>query len=513
MTLTVDVIRSIVEQLPEGILVLKGSDLVYANPALLTIFGYSSKEEIPADKFVDVILPAVITFLKNEKDHLPFQVEMIGFRRDGTTIDVDVRMVPLETSDATVLLLIRDITEKKIEERQQALFLKEQEALSVIDRTLLGETNLDTLLHVITEQTVSLLQADWAAIVLYDSKTETAQWKAVVGGKTEFPLEPFSVEGLWHSVVHSKELQLCDSSHTSALCALQGIRKLVDEEIVSLALVPLRTETEAKGALLVGYRQEKEFSGRDIRLLLSMAEKNSLAMLNAQLYADLYQREAEMEKLAGVRVQAQEEERRKIAREIHDGLGQLLTAIKFNLEILEDALQVSGEQKERIDDMKRLLDNVMQAARELSYNLMPSVLDDFGVVPALQVYCDQVAQRYGYTVTFQAHGISERLPAEWEVGLYRIVQESLMMLQKLGTIRETEVQLLKLPHYIRLTVEAETDENGKNSFSRIGDDIDIVSIRERASLLGGTLSLDTSGERSVLLCVEIPCPTPELQHK
>ena len=102
-------------------------------------------------------------------------------------------------------------------------------------------------------------------------------------------------------------------------------------------------EGKQKGMLVVGYRQYHDFAGREMRLLISLAEKNSIAMVNVQLYTDLLQREKELEILSGARVQAQEDERRRIAREIHDGLGQMLTAIKFNLEILEDMITTGKE--------------------------------------------------------------------------------------------------------------------------------------------------------------------------
>jgi hypothetical protein len=262
--------------------------------------------------------------------------------------------------------------------------------------------------------------------------------------------------------------------------------------------------------LVVGYRQYHDFAEREMRLLISLAEKNSIAMVNAQLYTDLLQREKELEILSGARVQAQEDERRRIAREIHDGLGQMLTAIKFNLEILEDMITAGKDERERIDDMKNLLDSVMKEAREISYNLMPSVLEDFGLAPALQLLSEQFSNRTNVKVQFQAHGINDRLDPNLEIGMYRIAQESLNNVSKHAEATEVNLQIIRSSTGIRLVIE----DNGKGLTTQPGliratgkGGMGLPGMRERASSFGGAFTIDSTPNNGTLIAVEVPIIT------
>jgi signal transduction histidine kinase len=211
--------------------------------------------------------------------------------------------------------------------------------------------------------------------------------------------------------------------------------------------------------------------------------------------------------LSGARVEAQEEERRRIAREIHDSLGQLLTAIKFNIEVLEDSVSSGSARQERLQDVKRLLDTAMAEAREISYNLMPSVLEDFGLVPALQLLCEQFEKRNGLRLTFHAHGVHERLDPIMEVGLYRIVQEALTNIAKHSQATEASVQFVRDTQGVRLTVE----DSGKGfemarprSVERRG--MGLVSMRERAASFHGSFTIDSTLGSGTVVVVEIPIP-------
>ena len=283
---------------------------------------------------------------------------------------------------------------------------------------------------------------------------------------------------------------------------------IIDEEkLCSTVWLPLIVEGNHNGMLVVGYRQHHDFSGREMRLLISLAEKHSIAMVNAQLYTDLLQREKELEILSGARVQAQEDERRRIAREIHDGLGQMLTAIKFNLEILEDTISAGKDERERIDDMKNLLDSVMKEAREISYNLMPSVLEDFGLAPALQLLSEQFANRTNVKVQFQAHGVADRLDPHLEVGLYRIAQESFNNISKHANATEVNLQIIRHNDGIRLVIE----DNGKGITTQQTivratgkGGMGLPGMRDRASSFGGTLTIDSAVNNGTLITVEVP---------
>ena len=267
----------------------------------------------------------------------------------------------------------------------------------------------------------------------------------------------------------------------------------------------LRTGGRRQGILLAGYRHEPRLQLNEQHELGLLSEQYALPIANVQLYRDLMQRERDMVTLSTVRVAVQEEERHRIAREIHDGLGQMLTAIKFNLEILEDTLQTTDDERERIRDMKELLDSVMKEARELSYNLMPSVLEDFGLAPALQLLTEQYGSRTGIKTTYQVHGLTERVNPQIEVGLYRIAQESFNNISKHAHATEVSLQIICNHDVLRMVVE----DNGAgmvfppprtNGKSGVG----LMSMRERAASFGGIFMIDSTLGSGTMLTVEIP---------
>jgi signal transduction histidine kinase len=284
--------------------------------------------------------------------------------------------------------------------------------------------------------------------------------------------------------------------------------------VISAIRYPLFVEKEIKGQLVVGYRRVHDFSARETRLLYSLAEKSSIALANAHLYDSLLSRERELELLSGARVNAQEEERRRIAREIHDSLGQMLTAIKFNVEILEDATNLQAdEDRRRIAEIKSLLDNAMAEAREISYNLMPSVLVDFGLVPAVQFLGEQFSKRSHLHVHVHVSGVESRLDPSVEVGLYRIAQEALTNITKHAEASTVNIQLLGDSKSIRLIVEDDGKgflinrlEPRKNERHGMG----LVSMRERAVSFNGLFMLDSRPGRGTEIIVEKPQTTIEV---
>jgi PAS domain S-box-containing protein len=506
--------RNIVESSLDGIAVVQGGQLVYLNPSAVNIFGYASPEEMKMINFSEAIAPHYRHTLFGEYgsraigEEIFRSYEMRGITKRGNVIDIEANAHIIEWNDRPALQVsFRDITERKILEREQALWLWEQDTLSEIDRKIVGMVDLGKLFAAILQQTLNLTHANFGGVLLLNDARTHVRWKAVQGSAIPHPGDYFAISEPLQSVCKKGETSILHDTETGGPKRMATVPVIGEENLVSTAWFPLVVDGKCKGMLVVGFKSHHDFAGREMRLLTSLAEKHSIAMINAQLYNDLLQREKELEILSDARVQAQEEERRRIAREIHDGLGQMLTAIKFNLEIFEDTISAGEEERKRIDDMKGLLDSVMKEARELSYNLMPSVLDDFGLAPALQLLSEQFANRTGVKVMFQSFGLTGRLDPHIEIGLYRIAQESLNNVAKHAEATEINLQVIRHPNGVRLVVE----DNGKGILHH--PDIDhpttrsgmgLVSMRERAASFGGTITIDSSPGRGTLITVDIP---------
>ncbi|RPI04278.1 MAG: PAS domain S-box protein [Ignavibacteriae bacterium] len=511
--------RSIVESSLDGIIVVQDERLVYVNPSAIHIFGYASMEEMFSLAFSETVAPSSKPFISMTTDGRALGEEVLrnyelrGLTKQGKIIDLEVNAHIISWNDhPAVQASFRNITERKMLEREQALWLWEQETLSSIDRKLIGVVDLQKILTAILQYTLNLTRSHFAGVLVLDELTGLVQWKSMCGNTLQHGTELFSPNKTLHEILKTDTPLIIQNSSSNAQFPFSELALLEEEKLVTVAWLPLMVEGRHKGMLVVGYRHVHEFTAREMRLLISLAEKHAIAMVNAQLYTDLLQREKELEFLSGARVQAQEDERRRIAREIHDGLGQMLTAIKFNLEILEDMISAGQEERERIDDMKNLLDSVMKEAREISYNLMPSVLDDFGLAPALQLLGEQFANRTNVKVQFQSFGLTDRLESNLEIGLYRIAQESLNNISKHAEATEVNIQIINHNNGLRLVVE----DNGKGIMTQPGliratdkGGMGLPSMRERASSFGGVLTIDSTPNYGTLITVEVPLNTAE----
>ena len=207
-------------------------------------------------------------------------------------------------------------------------------------------------------------------------------------------------------------------------------------------------------------------------------------------------------------IQAQEQERQRIARELHDETSQVLTSLLISLTLLEKSVQTQ-EARERIADTRALAHSTLRAVRNLSIDLRPSALDDLGLLPALRWYVKEYQKKCSIEVDFHATGLKERLPAEMETALYRIVQECLTNTAKHANANK-----------VTITLKEETDR----VYARITDDgngfdyeallrtpgqergLGLAGMNERAVLLDGTLTIHSTPGIGTIIEVSIPLP-------
>ncbi len=506
--------RGLVEQTQDALIVVQDGSLVYANAAAARLFEFNSFDEMRRGDVFGLIGPSVRVLLLEQAvgrgpgEELTRATEVRSMTQQGRMLDLEVSASVIQWDNRpAALATLRDITGRKMQEREQALLLWEQEALSQIDRRLIGVVDLGRILDSILGHLVNLTKAHWAGVLMRDGQSGRFRWRSMVGASGPMPTAPVMLVPQLQAVLGSNEPFVLQEISTPLEDRMIRLAGGGEEHVISSVWIPLKGEEEVRGLLAVGFRQAHDFSTRELRLLVSLAEKMSIAATNASLYDDLLARERDLEVLSGLRVNAQEEERRRIAREIHDGLGQILTAIKFNVEILEDSISLNEDDRRRIADVKTLLDNVMKEAREISYNLMPSVLDDFGLAPALQLLAERFGAQMGVRVTFVAQGMSERLSGPIEIALYRIVQEALTNAVRHGEATLVAIQAFRSGGKVRLTIE----DNGKgmdmdHAMARrlVDSGIGLASMRERVTSFRGDLDIESSPGNGTLITVHIP---------
>ena len=207
-------------------------------------------------------------------------------------------------------------------------------------------------------------------------------------------------------------------------------------------------------------------------------------------------------------IDAQENERRRISRELHDEIGQALTAIKFNLELIDKELpQAPSIARERLGEAKSLSNQTLTAMRQLSMDLRPTMLDDLGLIPTLRWYIQNFSNRLNIYSNFEAMGFEEKLPPQIETAFYRIIQEALNNIAKHAGATRVEIFF----EHKDSTIFASITDNGRGfDLDRVlhpespGRGFGIIGMQERVSLLGGKIDIQSRPGFGTLVHIEIP---------
>ncbi len=232
---------------------------------------------------------------------------------------------------------------------------------------------------------------------------------------------------------------------------------------------------------------DARFDHDDVRLAETFASRAAVAVeLSERVERDALRRI----------VAAQEVERQRLARELHDETGQALTSILLGLKQLE------GADAESVAQLRELVVATLQDVRRLAVELRPKVLDDFGLVPALERLTAGFAEQTGIEVDLEAGAITDRLPPEIETAIYRIVQEALTNVVKHSHAHRVSVLLTRSDGRIKAVIE--DDGQGFDPGAGMGDGVGLIGMRERIELLDGTLAVESSGTGGTTVALEVP---------
>ena len=207
-------------------------------------------------------------------------------------------------------------------------------------------------------------------------------------------------------------------------------------------------------------------------------------------------------------VEVQEKERRAIAHELHDGAGQSLTAILLGLSLLQRELAADPAVVERIVELRRIADAVMEDLHRISVDLRPASLEHLGLVPALRQHLARVERHSNLRVNFLQRNLDDmRLAEVVETALFRVVQEAVTnVVRHAGA---TRIDVVVVRHGGRVRVVVEDDGAGfEPTEAEHGDHIGLIGMRERAEALGGTLTVETAPGRGATVVVEVGCADP-----
>src|ERR1700726_4572951 len=225
-----------------------------------------------------------------------------------------------------------------------------------------------------------------------------------------------------------------------------------------------------------------------------------------QAEAALRQTNERLQELSRRLFQVQEDERRHLARELHDQMGQALTAAKLNLQAAQ-GLEERGLIARKLDDGIAVLETLLQQARQISLDLRPPLLDDLGLVPALRWYLDQQAQRAGLRIEFFADPALERMSPETETACFRVAQEALTNVVRHARAQTVSVELHRTPEALHLVVRDDGIGFDVMTVEQQGVSLGLLGMRERVTLLGGEMDCKSAPGRGTEIHAFFPVRT------
>jgi signal transduction histidine kinase len=368
---------------------------------------------------------------------------------------------------------------------------RQLESLNEIGNALATETDLDRLLDLVCRRLRELLGARLVTVAL-PSGPDELRFAAAAG---EGAAELVGCATTRHASKSGRILERRRSERSDSVLDDPEVDHDVTRRVAARTglWVPLIARDEAIGVIAAHDKEGRDarFSDDDLRLAETFATRAAVAV-------DLSERVAR-DALRGV-VAAQEQERERLARELHDETGQALTSILLGLKSLEDKVTDNGA-REAVADLRERVVATLQDVRRLAVELRPKALDDFGLVPALERLTEGFAEQTGMAVDFEAGGIG-RLPPEVETAVYRIVQEALTNVAKHAEANAVSIVLTRLGGGVTAVIE--DDGRGFDPL-RVGEDrLGLQGMRERVALLGGNLRIESQPGVTTTLVVQLP---------
>lgn len=238
--------------------------------------------------------------------------------------------------------------------------------------------------------------------------------------------------------------------------------------------------------------------------LVAIREENGEIKYGLYVAQDITEKKKSEEKLIATILETEDRERKRIAKELHDSLGQLLTASSLNLDAIREQIKtLDAKSQKKYQNALEFLTQAIRESRGISHNLMPKAIEDFGLVAAVESMLEGLIAATPARFVFYQNLEEKRLPYTLELALYRITQEAVTNILKYASAKEVIIQLMMYPDMVILTIDDDgrgfdpKELDPKNSFG-------ITGMKNRVSSFGGVFSLDSGAGRGTLITIEIP---------
>ena len=495
--------RELAENIDEAFWALSGDrqELLYLNPAGERLTGYFLHSLAGPRAWEKVFHPddRAKAWRAVNGDPQAMQDDLRIVRPNGTIRWGRLRATPILSGGKVLRVcgIIQDITERKEAENERARLLASQtaaraaaeaalarlHAIESITDSALGRVAFDELLGELVVRLRNALKADVAAILLLNEERTGFLVRASDGSvmsKLEPPVVPLD-SPLGGSALREGRAVIVRDIASAQAPEWHKTMKSAGISFASGMSAPLVVEGKPIGVVGILSVMDHEFTDDDLDLLRIVADRVAPAIERNRLMETVRNGRRRLEVLSRRLIAVQEEQRRRVAIELHDELGQILTALKIDLD----------STPAKVADAIENIDRAMHTVRDLALELRPAMLDDLGLAAALRWYADRFAQQTGV----QMHINIDELPdLTFELGTscFRIAQEALTNIARHASAKNVWLDVHRKPSAIELSIRddgAGFDADAACARAARGGSVGLVSMQERASLAGGSIEI------------------------
>lgn len=507
--------RTLFESSPESITLLDlDGKILDCNDATAQITGMP-KEQMVGRPFTGLGLLreedipwqlATLSKLAKGEEAGPYELKI----REGKEARwLEVFPVALKKDGAVYALQViaRDITKRRWAEEKIKQRNEELTVLNTIAAAVSQTLELQEVLKAALQETMMVLNAEGGIVYLFDEDSQSFV-PTTHRGLSPDVLEEMSRfklgEGLLGRTAQNRHpLSIPDIARDPKA----AIPAAISADWRSLVGVPLETVGETVGVMAILGREEGKLAPERLSMLTAIGNQVGVAIENAQLFEAVSLGRERLQILSQRLVEVQESERRYIARELHDEIGQALTGLKL---VLDMAARSPGEGiSESLREALTLVDGLMTQVRDLSLDLRPTMLDDLGLLPALLWHCGRYTDQTGVHVDFRHTNLEgHRFGPKVETAAYRIVQEALTNVARHADVDQVTVRLWAEQETLNVQIEDQGAGFDPERAIVAEESSGLVGMRERAVLLGGELTIESTPGVGTRLIAELPLDRP-----
>ncbi|MDD4859308.1 MAG: GAF domain-containing protein [Dehalococcoidales bacterium] len=424
---------------------------------------------------------------------------------------LDIIATPIKDARGSVTLIVelmRDVTEAKESELKMTEAHHNLLTFNAISTTVSQSLDLDMVLSSALTKTLEIMNRNTGGILLWDEEKRALCYRVHHGLSPGYVQSVCYLpgEGIAGRVAASGKPILVEDASNDPRVAYADL--MDSEGLKAFASVPLRAKGKILGVLNIASHSPRRFSREDIQLLEGIAAQVAIAVENARLHREVQHKDEIRGELLREIFSIQEEERKRIARELHDETAQSLASLAASLEAVTSMVPAGKTMlKTQLNRLQKLSISALDEIHKLIYELRPSLLDDLGLVAAVRWLADNNLGSTGVAVNFRTAGRARRLPPKLETTLFRVVQEAINNIARHAGAKNAEIALTFRKGSIEVRIKddgAGFDVEEAISSRDRPRGLGLLGMRERVEIFNGSFNIRSNLKGGTEINVKIP---------